>query len=1061
MATKARVLKLAISKDDSIDVAIWKLMADRKGRTASDIADALVEYGHNRVDTTTRAKALMRRGWFIRDEKQGKAIAKYILKGNIEMPKQDNDKTQTEPGFMPTADELSNAPVIENRDPSLNNILGDTHSYNKAPEEILNTPVPGEDVIAAPQAVVDALDEIVQANVINPAEGVLTCIWKITHDFHPYTKEDVVVLLTAAGIGESTAKQKFAEAILKGWFIAHTQKILDKEVKVYRLQDHIEKPVDDKPYKARGPYNKAPEVKQPDLVDQAQQPSTELQEVRAKLGERAKEMFGVPAGPNIVVTDAGLEKANEILGGTLSSIPQASGVPGPDRSQGESELSLPTDRYELKPEMVTDLKLALFTWVATWPLDTKEGIISELVKQHFKLEDVEEAFAANEMYFIAQPSASDSTTCYKLPHSMTRQTVTKERIANYVNEFHREKREEFLDRSTTPTINKEEEMAKTPEATAATKPAPKKRLTKAEQAALAAQQAYDNATVVLWNLVLKNRNNEEQNVIDNFASAIADEELRKRVWDDNSRYFDITMVAEVNYIKSPFDLEMLELTLDQINKYKEAFDAMNTPIDPELLASVTPYDGSVRAVYLLLKDGKSHRRHDLVVALRGLGYTGPMIEQSINHAIRNQNVILSGDGLHLWQAQNAVESPPAYKIVDGLDPMDGLDYCIYEIIKDGEPRFMSDIINKLTATGISEARARDRLMQLSGVQYNFLEIQTTDEGMKFLFAPGGTVPQKKEVIKPNEEIPRLQSSDGFLWNLWKVLNIKGRANFDALAHMFAPTGMNRELFFQLLEDVVKDDFLVERIDTGFKLKEGAEEPKKPINWQTLDRKDGLDYVIFKLLEDGNWTTKEYLVDLLAHLGFNKERAHDRVVKLMDKDGWIIVGKIGDYDVVRVDETVPEPAKEVQPTEERRATPEPAPSGLHAYEKTSGTPEPKAAPAKPLMSINIDIAGIPLSIGGAIQLYMELTTLGYGQQGYMPQNMRQRILQSQHTINGKVMTDGELQQIAMVLGQQIPPGLMAAMAQPQPQPQGYGGGYGQGQDIQQQEMYGYGGGRPKY
>jgi hypothetical protein len=89
MATKAQ---FTISNNDPLDVAIWKLMADHKERTATEIGVELAVYGFDRIAAKDRAIALMRRQWFKRNETN--KVTYYSLKKGIPMPVPEKKKPE-------------------------------------------------------------------------------------------------------------------------------------------------------------------------------------------------------------------------------------------------------------------------------------------------------------------------------------------------------------------------------------------------------------------------------------------------------------------------------------------------------------------------------------------------------------------------------------------------------------------------------------------------------------------------------------------------------------------------------------------------------------------------------------------------------------------------------------------------------------------------------------------------------------------------------------------------------------------------------------------------------
>ena len=85
MATKVLAKQdLVINAAEGLDVCIWKLMADGKRRSATEIGDELFAKGVDRVAAKDRSVALMKRGWFKRIEEAQNNY--YQLKPSVKMP---------------------------------------------------------------------------------------------------------------------------------------------------------------------------------------------------------------------------------------------------------------------------------------------------------------------------------------------------------------------------------------------------------------------------------------------------------------------------------------------------------------------------------------------------------------------------------------------------------------------------------------------------------------------------------------------------------------------------------------------------------------------------------------------------------------------------------------------------------------------------------------------------------------------------------------------------------------------------------------------------------------
>lgn len=253
MASKAPVLNdLIINREEGLDVCLWKLMADRVGRTRTEIGEELVKHGFSRRDAESRAESKMRSGWFERDEIKSKGITKYILKRETRMPQVSeveatnvvelDKKRQSTPNKTQMQEALERAmKSTKDNQPEL--------PINNQSEEL---PKPPEEVIIDASLLAPVEDERKKAMpILDLKNGLSTTIWDAMCDFAEYTKEDVMVMLEVVGANPATTRIRLKDLELNDWFDV-TMRVKDgKNVKHYSLKGNIMRPVDEKPYRAQ------------------------------------------------------------------------------------------------------------------------------------------------------------------------------------------------------------------------------------------------------------------------------------------------------------------------------------------------------------------------------------------------------------------------------------------------------------------------------------------------------------------------------------------------------------------------------------------------------------------------------------------------------------------------------------------------------------------------------------------------------------------------------------------------------------------------------------------
>jgi hypothetical protein len=242
MASKAKALNdLIINKNEGLDVCIWKLMADRVGRTKSEIADELIPHGFNRKQIENRAESLMRGGkWFERDEIKSRGITKYILRRECRMP---TSETGSAPEQQPQTEERG-----KHRRPKSAIKTAMQEALEKAVKntEQKQTELPINPEPAAPTVIETETKATPQPDLKN---GLSSTIWDVMADFKEYTREEIIMMMESLGANPATARLRLKELENTGWFDVRQETKEGKKTHYYTLRTRAMRPLEEKPYR--------------------------------------------------------------------------------------------------------------------------------------------------------------------------------------------------------------------------------------------------------------------------------------------------------------------------------------------------------------------------------------------------------------------------------------------------------------------------------------------------------------------------------------------------------------------------------------------------------------------------------------------------------------------------------------------------------------------------------------------------------------------------------------------------------------------------------------------
>jgi hypothetical protein len=226
-----------IMLSDGIDVAIWKVMQDKRWRTARDIVALVREFGFDRHAVDRRLDALIRNNRMF-DRTGSGATRCYRLKADVKCPTP--EKVSTEPRLleMPSTEE---------------------------PQEQMTAPsvaVPSE----KPKRVV----------TIESTDTLYQALAKVMGDFEEYSVNDLTVLLSDYGFRYSQISPSLSTLYRDGYFVRREVPTVGlRHYYMYRLKKDVTLPIG---RHARGSAkqtnNPQPETKDEAMTNAAQQEPT-------------------------------------------------------------------------------------------------------------------------------------------------------------------------------------------------------------------------------------------------------------------------------------------------------------------------------------------------------------------------------------------------------------------------------------------------------------------------------------------------------------------------------------------------------------------------------------------------------------------------------------------------------------------------------------------------------------------------------------------------------------------------------------------------------------------
>ena len=214
---QSSMLSDPIRSDDSLDLAIYKVMCDHKTRDVHEIASLLERYLFPKENVKNRIIALMKQGWFTRKEHNG--YVQYILKKHV--PRPNSVTASTINSSLYPEDEEETTPMEHHVAP----LYMPTSS---------TSPLLSESPASFHQKKTDDL-------VIHPTDKVEVMIWKIMSDGAAYKVSDLVLLLGEYDVRKNSVSPRMSDLNKKGWFNISTNNPGERAVS-YILKKEIPMP---------------------------------------------------------------------------------------------------------------------------------------------------------------------------------------------------------------------------------------------------------------------------------------------------------------------------------------------------------------------------------------------------------------------------------------------------------------------------------------------------------------------------------------------------------------------------------------------------------------------------------------------------------------------------------------------------------------------------------------------------------------------------------------------------------------------------------------------------
>lgn len=270
----ARMVQISLS--DGIDLAVYKLLSDRKWYSRNDVMEILAPFGFNASDVKKRFITLGygKRNWFERQDTG--TILNYRLRAGIKQPAIGEVVPEDETVFLGNYEDLHvGEPVAE---------------------------------AVAVEAVEAAIEDITAvSHCPQPGDSVDVAIWKVMSDYNAYSAPDVQVLLEEYPYNQKTVAVKMSKLFALGWF-DRTQPE-GKRAFHYTLRRDIPMP------------QAAAKLTPIELaaIALAKRDEADIQAVHAALATQAEQAVAAPAAEQ-TTTNAVSDKEHEVMSATASPL---------------------------------------------------------------------------------------------------------------------------------------------------------------------------------------------------------------------------------------------------------------------------------------------------------------------------------------------------------------------------------------------------------------------------------------------------------------------------------------------------------------------------------------------------------------------------------------------------------------------------------------------------------------------------------------------------------------------------------------------------------------------
>jgi hypothetical protein len=212
---------------EGIDLAIWKVMCDRRWRKPDEIIAILREFNFERAEIDRRLNSMVRSNhWFDRSGTGNRAT--YRLKANVPQPEMEKPMEGLKATFSP--DDVPQAAgaaqiVVPKPTPKLDIMFSPLLS-DETKQRILGDGTAAEEVPAK------------QSQEIMPGDCMNTAVWKVMSDREEYTANEIGLLIVDYGFTASSASPVMSKFHAQGFVDRREERQPGrKPFFVYRLKD--------------------------------------------------------------------------------------------------------------------------------------------------------------------------------------------------------------------------------------------------------------------------------------------------------------------------------------------------------------------------------------------------------------------------------------------------------------------------------------------------------------------------------------------------------------------------------------------------------------------------------------------------------------------------------------------------------------------------------------------------------------------------------------------------------------------------------------------------------